>query len=261
MMTRSAIRTGGHATQPSVTRATIEEVDHEPEQPGPAEPSANQAGESGAPDNDDVDHAAPLHPSESPDMTGNIASALSALAASIGASKKPSSRTRTREPDTFDGSEPRKLQSFLVQCQLNFRDRPEAFSSDDAKVTYALSYLKGTALDWFEPALENPSDEPDWFSDYDEFVAELKANFGPYDPEGEAEAELESLRMRETQHATRYLVEFNKLAARVQWGDAALRRQLYRGLPARIKGEISRVGKPETLTAFRTLIQNIDTRY
>ena len=34
------------------------------------------------------------------------------------------------DPDTFDGSDVKKLKSFLVQCQLNFLDHPWAFRSD-----------------------------------------------------------------------------------------------------------------------------------
>ena len=41
-----------------------------------------------------------------------------------------SGRTKVREPDTFDGTDPRKLRAFLVQCELNFQDRPKAFASD-----------------------------------------------------------------------------------------------------------------------------------
>jgi len=112
---------------------------------------------------------------------------------------------------------------------------------------YALSYLKGTALDWFEPGLLRPN-PPDWLDDFDDFISELQNNFRPHDPEGKAEAELENLHMRENQQVTKYLVDFNRLAARVQWGDAALRRQLYNGLPARIKDEITCIGKPTDLT-------------
>jgi hypothetical protein len=112
-----------------------------------------------------------------------------------------SARTKTREPDTFNGSDPRKLQPFLHQCYLNFQDRTDAFSSRSVKVTYALSYLKGTALDWFEPMLLEGDliDEPTWLSDYEEFVSELKVNFGPYDPEGEAKTELENLQLHDGQ--------------------------------------------------------------
>ena len=104
-------------------------------------------------------------------------------------------------------------------------------------------------------------DPPVWISDYSEFTSELKQNFGPHDPEGDAENELEALRMKDNQRMVKYLVDFNRLAARVTWGDSALRHQLYKGLPNRIKDEVSRIGKPTTLPAMRQLIQQIDARY
>jgi hypothetical protein len=67
--------------------------------------------------------------------------------------------------------------------------------------------------------------------------------------------------MKDSQRITRYLVEFNRLAAQTQWGESALRHQFYRGLPPRIKDEVSRVGKPATLVGFRQLAQSIDARY
>src|SRR3979490_2265870 len=67
--------------------------------------------------------------------------------------------------------------------------------------------------------------------------------------------------MRDNQQVTKYLVEFNCLAACVQWGDTALRHQFYNGLLARIKDEVAHVGKPGTLHELHTLTQSIDTRY
>ncbi|KAG6326960.1 hypothetical protein ID866_12129 [Astraeus odoratus] len=64
-------------------------------------------------------------------------------------------RTKVCEPDTFDGTDPKKLREFLVQCELNFHDRPQAFRLDLWKVGFALSFLKGIALAWFEPNLLN----------------------------------------------------------------------------------------------------------
>ncbi|KAG6327147.1 hypothetical protein ID866_11942 [Astraeus odoratus] len=63
--------------------------------------------------------------------------------------------TKVREPDTFDGTNPKKLCEFLVQCELNFCNRPQAFCLDLWKVSFALSFLKGIALAWFEPDLLN----------------------------------------------------------------------------------------------------------
>src|SRR5882724_10149854 len=56
------------------------------------------------------------------------------------------SKPKLRETDPFDGSDSRKLCTFILQCKLNFRDRPDMFKTDTAKVNYMLSFLKGSAL-------------------------------------------------------------------------------------------------------------------
>ena len=99
-------------------------------------------------DEPDVEHV----PS---DALTQLASAIQSLARS--SHRRPPSdstpRTKVREPDQFDGSDPRKLRVFLVQCELNFQDCPKAFSTDRAKVTFAQLYLKDMTLEWFEPDL------------------------------------------------------------------------------------------------------------
>ena len=74
--------------------------------------------------------------------------------------------------------------SFICSCcsvSWNFWDQKDLFHNDSAKVNYVLSYLKGPALDCFEPRLLKPH-EPLWLSNYDLFVSELEINFGSYDP-------------------------------------------------------------------------------
>ena len=85
-----------------------------------------------------------------------------------------------------------------------------------------LSYLKDTVLDWFKLSLTS-SESPPWLNDYSNFIGELKNNFRPHNPKGEAEADLENLKMHDNQCIMKYLVDFNRLAARVQWGDTTLR--------------------------------------
>ena len=193
------------------------------------------------------------------DALPDLTKAFGQLADSLNNTRKPSVQAQVREPDQFDRSDTCKLQPFLTQCLLNFCDCPDAFSNDSAKVTYVLSFLHGTVLNWFEPMLTSGHYAP-WLTNYSTFISELQNNFGPYDPEGEAEAGLENLRMCDTQWIMKYLVEFNRLAVRVQWGDAPLRCQLYNGLLPWIKDEISRVGKPNNLPD-RLLAQSIDARY
>ena len=143
-----------------------------------------------------------------PNMGGDLAAAIALLAqtlatqnahplAALSAPTVPvTSPTRLREPNTFDGLDANKLRVFILQCSLHFQDCANAFSSGRAKVTYALSFLTSPALGWFEPTLFSPA-PPAWANDWDVFHTELEANFGPFDPVGEAEAEIETLIMAE----------------------------------------------------------------
>jgi len=131
----------------------------------------------------------------------------------------------------------------FVQYELNFQSKPKTFCSGRAKVNFAQSYLKGMALEWFEPDLLSDENtiHPDWMDDYSKFMLELQTNFGPHDPSGDAEMQLEHLNMHDGQHIDKYIVEFQQLASQVHgWGDGALKHQFYNGLPACIKDEISR---------------------
>ena len=155
--------------------------------------------------------------------------------------------------------------TFLVLCKLNFQNHPKAFAMDHAKVTYAQSYLRGMALEWFEPDLlnaANPNARPIWMDSYHQFISELKSNFGPHDLVGDAKHQLDNLSMKEGQKINKYIVEFNRLAGQVcSYGDGALHHIFYSGLPDHIKDEISCIRKPCTLNGFCTLVQTIDARY
>jgi hypothetical protein len=172
--------------------------------------------------------------------------------------------TKVHEPDQFDGLDQKKLRTFLVQCQLNFRDRPQAFNSDRKKVTYAQSYLTGSALDWFEPdLLRAPGGRaPPWENDWERFVKELRKNFGSHNPAHDAEHQLKSLVMKDNHRINKYIVEFNRYASQLRgYGEGALQSLFYDGLPDRLKDEIYRSGRPDSLWDLRDLAQELDNRY
>ena len=155
-----------------------------------------------------------------PDMGGDLVAAIALLAQTLAAqnTRPPAAQsapavpvtspTRLWEPDIFDGSDANKLQVFILQCSLHFQDRANAFSSGKAKVTYALSFLTGPALSWFEPMLFDLA-LPAWVNDWDLFHMELETNFGLFDVVGEAEAEIKTLVMAEGSCSAIYFVEFN----------------------------------------------------
>lgn len=206
----------------------------------------------------------PVSPSTPSQDLAQAISLLTQVLSSVSApTPVPRERDNVRSPDQFDGSTPVELRTFFTQLELVFKARPRTFDSDEKRVTYALSYLKGTALQWFEPyLLEGPSDEPPLFmSDFQAFREELWVNFGPYDATGDAEHKLRDLQMRNSDHIAAYITEFSRLATQVHWGTSALRYQFYLGLPDRLKDHISLVGKPDSLYELRILAQSLDRRY
>jgi hypothetical protein len=67
--------------------------------------------------------------------------------------------------------------------------------------------------------------------------------------------------MRDNQRVSDYLIHFSGLALYCSWGELALRYRFYEGLPPRIKDELSKSEKPQTLQVLKQKVQNIDARY
>ena len=172
----------------------------------------------------------------------------------------PTRKVKAKEPDTFDGTDPRKLNNYILQCNLYFRSNP-AYSDDENKVTFALSYLRGMALEYFEPTILDSDEIPDWMDNWPAFVRTLRTQFGPIDPTADAEDGIDNLKMNDNQRILKYNVEFNRLAIRTGWDDGVLRHRYYTGLAERIKDIMGQQGKPATLEAMKTLAHTIDSRH
>ncbi|KAG6327828.1 hypothetical protein ID866_11261, partial [Astraeus odoratus] len=114
---------------------------------------------------------------------------------------------------------------------LPSEESPYPHHLDSQKVSFALSFLKGITLTWFEPDLLDaiPGTEPTWANDYSEFIIELTTNFSPHDPVGNA-----------------------------GYGEGALCHMFYNGLPDCIKDKIARIGKPPGLIDLCTMAQGIN---
>ena len=239
--------------------------DSPPGDEGPGDDPGDNPNDPDFYDDDFDDDDLPPHTDPTLIVLNNLVGAVSLLARNSRRANELSSRTQVRKPDTFDSTEAEKLRAFLVQCELNFQDCPRAFNEDRAKVTFAQSYLKGMALEWFEPDLLSniaPDQRPLWMDNWRKFLTKLPGQFGPHDPVGDAEHQLDNLCMKETHCIIHYLVEFNRLGSQLRgYGEAALHHKFYTGLPNRIKDEICRTGKPRNLEDLRALAQDIDTRY
>lgn len=221
------------------------------------------------PQDADVERQTPIPPEASADRqpsvvsdtpTPNLAEAILLMTEELRRREKAPT-TKVKEPDTFDGSDSRKLNNFILLCDLYFRHKPSAYSDDSAKVTFALSHLRGLALDLFEPAILDSEESPDWLTDWSAFLRTLRSHFGPIDPVADAEDAIDNLKMRENQRIVKYDVEFNRFAIKTGWDDAVLRHRYYSGLAERIKDIMGQQAKPTTLDNTRKLAHSIDSRY
>jgi len=100
-----------------------------------------------------------------------------------------------------------------------------------------------------------------WLSSTLVFIDELRRLFGPRNPINEATVRIENLRYKDAGKAVKYTLDFNRDAPRTGWNDKALYRQFYKGLPDRLKDELTRIGKPETLIPLQHQVQVLDQRY
>src|SRR5258705_9814525 len=147
---------------------------------------------------DDSDHGDENPGDSEHGIQNNLADAIAALARNV-QHQGDGSRAKVRDPDPFDGTDPAKLRTFLVQLQLSFNDRPRAFAEDHRKVNFAISYLKGIALAHFENSLVEPDllHPPAWGDNYREFTMDLRTYFGSSDLVRKAETKLENLSMNQ----------------------------------------------------------------
>lgn len=190
-------------------------------------------------------------------------SLLSTLTSALSGGDGPTdvSGTSVRPPDKFSGRERSRFRTFIAQNRLVFRANPQRFASDTNKVTYACSYLEGIAFSWYENFVTK-AQEPDWFHDFTKFEHALEAQFGQINSSAIAERKVQRTTMKSGDKITEYLTKFNTLRIDLDWNDAALSFAYKRGLPSRIKDEISRNDKaPNNLQELVDLSLRIDFQY
>ena len=172
------------------------------------------------------------------------------------------SRIKTHDPNPYDGTDPSKLRAFLSQCHLTFQSRPHDFTDDQIKITYAVSWLKGTALHWYKlnrtlPACALPCYTTNW----DAFEEALKSTFREPNPVMSATTKLDNLIMKDHHHITHYNVKFNEYGVLLGYNNQALYTRYYKGLAPHIKDALVFSGKLATLNELRTHAQALDLRY
>jgi len=199
-------------------------------------------------------------------VSNQLAEALRQLLENLNKGLAPKlHQSKARIPDTFNSSDPHKLNHFLFQCRLFFHANPLQFSTNEEKINFAMTYLSSVAQDWFEVVLqqENLGYTPTWLSTWHLFVDELWVHFGLSDPVGDATILIDNLHMKPGDKIATYNVEFMRYAAQLNWGNSVLCHCFYQGLPNRLQDPIANreQGKPNSFQAMYQLAITFDNHY
>ncbi|MBW0498813.1 hypothetical protein O181_038528 [Austropuccinia psidii MF-1] len=176
-----------------------EESDGTEDVPAPVRESQGTGGPTLAQSNQPVSHQSePSLLAIMQQMTENMAN-LQAASSSEASRPLAFRTTSMKEPECFDGTQPFKVKSFIQYCQLIFHNDKANFSQYRKKVLYATSFLIGRAERWIEPNLSSLTNQGSNYllNSWNLFESQLSTLFGDPNELRKAEAELDSLRMKE----------------------------------------------------------------
>ena len=145
-----------------------------------------------------------------------------------------------KEPDPFSGGGPEELRAFIFQCQIYFYTCKGEFTDDADKVFFAISYLWGIALDYFEPFIIKPDPyyNLDFLEDWSAFVQKLSNIFGSYSPKDDKENTIVSIPFPNDDKTVNYFICFAKYQNCICWDKRAFCKVVKDAIPTHIWDEL-----------------------
>ena len=170
----------------------------------------------------------------------SLREALRDLAATTKSAKDP----KVNDPKEFDGKTPSLLPTFLFQVGLVFKAKPSTYPTEESKVTYAMTFLRGPVEAFVQQCLEK-EESPPWLTDFSSFADLLKSAFGNPDIIGDISRKIR--RLKQTDRVATYATDFRLLAGQLNWNNDALVSQFFDGLSDQIQDELAKTVYPKDL--------------
>ena len=172
----------------------------------------------------------------------------------------------TGKPEKFTGAMG-TLDNWILKLNIFFIMNKDKCPTDISKITTAVMYMEGRALNWVSPRLMEYL-QPDkkkirqetgnMFYSFNNFEIALRQAFEGLDKDRKAERKITQLRQQKS--ATAYAEEFQTLAFNLGWDDRALSSMFYAGLKTRVKNAMVTIEKPEKLADMIETAVSIDDR-
>lgn len=155
-------------------------------------------------------------------------------------------------PEKFDGKT--SCREFLDQLDVHFHVHSEFYQSEEAKINYLLTLLKGSALQWASTIVRN---KDAILQNYTSFVSTLSSIFGEPERERNAERHISLIRQgRDT--ALEFASKFQTIARDVPWNERALIFRFIDGLNEHLKREIVCKDVPSSLQEAIVIAVRLD---
>ena len=165
------------------------------------------------------------------------------------------------QPDPFTGDR-LELDTYLTRCQHVFLTQPSLFLTEQHKVLYAASYLKGNAYSWVKPLVQEyakGASVPIEFTSFQKYSESLTRMYGDPDIVKSKTREINAL--YQTSSVSTYASEFRRLQAYITWNDQALFDRFYEGLRENVKdGLVHENPRPTLLEDLISAALRIDGR-
>ncbi|CCO35596.1 Retrotransposon-derived protein PEG10 AltName: Full=Embryonal carcinoma differentiation regulated protein [Rhizoctonia solani AG-1 IB] len=205
---------------------------------------------------------------EDPEPTHGKSNATTRAATiSIGAASRSLSRTpggtikpiKVKAPEPFKGGSGAEAKQWAARMSGWLRLSATQFEREEDVVTFLLVNMEGTASAWALPHLANVGTNKATIRTVDDFDHAFERAF--FDPDEQRAAERKITSLTQTTTTAAYATEFRTLLMSLDWNDAALRAQFYKGLHWHVKQQLAqKEDQPrdlETLIAAAIHIDNV----
>ncbi|KAG9004757.1 hypothetical protein FRB90_010753 [Tulasnella sp. 427] len=149
----------------------------------------------------------------------------------------PAPKAKVKEPDVYNGKARGKAATrFLLSCKNYFQLRASDSPDDSTKISFAVSYLSGTAQAWAKPILTDllGAKAKPTSTRWKDFEEALEGAFGDPDAVGTAIRELEKL-VQGNRPAANYASDFRRLMADIPWDEKTFMHMFKKGLKEDVK--------------------------
>jgi hypothetical protein len=152
----------------------------------------------------------------------------------------PKNEAKGADPPMFTGDQ-KQLEGWVTACRLRFAGQPSKFNTEEKKVVFASSFMKGSPMAWFQPVINtfslNTEDPPPEFRSFETFVQSIRTLYGDPNLQRNAETALRFL-MQGDRSVAEYISRFTTHSQHTRFDDPSLTGYFYHGLNGTIKDEL-----------------------